>query len=424
MYSPSIIEKRLLAAKKAGLIYKRLPRADSIGRAAEIERLAFDPATQKRLPAGNLVRALKTSEQEFIESERLLCKADFVYFFERYVNISLDSGVGTDGGIGPLQMLESQRRYVSLLGKREEECWQEQAKYGFTTGIKAYFHKARQVLATTTARGMCWHRMFFYAPVRGLFATLDDTAITEVFTKRDHVFLDNLVWWLKPAKLDPDKDNDEIGIPAPISSYMAYRAENAESGFGTGSQNDVSHLTEVALYKYPSRIRYSFLPSLPKSIKTLHIQESTSDGKGNYWHEVTEHARKKDRGYEDWVYAFIPYYMNKAKYRANVPDSWVPEDHTLRHAEMVERTSPEFFDGVTIRPTKGQLYWWESERHAHAQNGELASFLTNYPATPSESFQSPSQGALPVELIEAMMNEAMMPGGVYEYETTGAANRE
>lgn len=335
----------------------------------------------------------------------------------RYYNMMLDPGVGHGSGIAAAPLLESQQRYVTLLGRREEECHAEQKKYQFTAGIKAYFHKARQVLATTTARAMCWHRMLFWSPVRGMFATLGDKELSEVFTKRDHVFLDNLPWWLKPAKLDPDRDNDEIGIPA-LSSFMAYRTENAETGFGTGSQIDVSHLTEVGLYAYPQRIGFSFVPALPTAITTLHIQESTSNGK-NYWMECTEAARHRHRGFEDWTYAFIPWYMNLMKYRANVPDAWVMEESTQRHADLIQRTSPEFFDGKTITPNRSQLYWWEGKRAMSVRKGELAEFLTNYPATPEQSFQSPTHGALPVELLEVMESEILDPGGVYEYELVG-----
>lgn len=358
---------------------------------------------------------MNKEENAFIESEQILCKADFTYFFQRYYKMILDPGVGNGTGIGAAPFLESQKRYVTLLGRREDEMWAEMAKYKFTTGIRAYFHKCRQVLATTTARGMSWHRMLFWYPVRGLFATLGDAEVTEVFSKRDHVFLDNLVWWLKPPKLDPDKDNDEIGFPHPLNSFMTYRTENAETGFGTGSQIDVSHLTEVGLYKYPSRIAFSFIPTLPSAITTLHIQESTSNGKG-YWMDTTENCRHHRKGWESWTYAFIPWYMNMTKYRANVPDLWTPDEHTQRHAELIERTSPEFFDGNTIHPNRSQLYWWETNRASHVRRGELAEFLTNYPATPEQSFQSSSQGALPPELIEIMEQEVMNPGGMYEYE--------
>jgi hypothetical protein len=417
MYSSLIIQKRLHQAKKSGMNFTRLPRQDSIDIAASIEALRLDK-NGKALPPGQLSRVLTRQEENFIESERFICKCDFEYFFTRYYALEIDPGVDRGSGIGPPVLLESQRRYIQLFGRREEACHEEMQKHKFTEGILVYIHKVRQVTATATVRAMTLHRMLFWNPVRSLFATLDETRISEVFN-RDHLAIDRLPWWMHPS-VYPDKQNAELGFADPHSSRISYQAENQENGIGTGSQNDISHLTEVALWARPARIRFSFVPSIPKAITTLHVQESTSNGKGDYWHEVTEAARHHRRGYESWIYCFIPWYMNRMKYRANVPDSWTPTDHTLQHADLIERTSPEWFDGVVQRPTRDQLYWWESARAQHARNGELALFLTNYPATPEQSFQSPSQGALPVELIEQMELETM-PGVPFEYEVAGAA---
>ena len=413
MYSSAITERRLHAAKKAGLPFKRLRREDSIDIAARLEKLRLD-RNGKLLPDGQLSRPINDAEQAHIESERLLCKCDFEYFFVRYFALERDPGVSEISGIGPPVLLESQRRYITLMGRREEECHAEQKKYKFTEGILAYFHKVRQVTATATARGFTFHRMIFWPGTRAFAASLDEPRISELFM-RDHLMLDNLPFWMKP-RIYPDVKDSQIGFEAPTSSRISYQAENAQTGIGTGSQVDISHLTEVALWQYPGRIRYSFVPSIPKAITTLHIQESTADGKGNYWHEVTEAARHKRRGYESWIYAFIPWYMNRFKYRAIPPPDWTPEAHTVRHAELIERTSPEFFDGVVQRPSREQLYWWEQTRAQHARNGELATFLTNYPATPEQSFQSPNQGALPVELIELMEQRVSMPDGRFEIE--------
>lgn len=426
MYSPSIIDRRLYAAKKAGLSFKRLPRADSIEIAKKLERLRYDPSG-RLLPDGGLTRALMDSEQQFIESERVISKCDFEYFLTRYCHIKLDPGVHeqTDeiaSKVGPPILLESQHRYLKLLGRREEECHEERKKYGFTTGIHAYFHKVRQVAATSTTRAMTFHRMIFWSPVTAFAASIDDKRITQLFAV-DHLILDNLPFWLKP-RIYPDVKDTELGFEAPISSHCDYQAENQQQGrggLGVGMQLDVSHLTEVALWMNPGFIQFSFAPAIPKAITTLHIQESTANGKGNYWHEVTEAARHKRRGYEHWIYVFIPWYMNKLKYRDNPREGWVPEDHTLRHADLIERTSPEFFDGKTVRPSREQLYWWETERAKLARNGELATFLTNYPATPEQSFQNPLQGALPAELIEKMETRTRMPRKMYEIEIAQVA---
>ncbi len=417
MYNREIIARREHAAKKSGLRFKRLPRTDSIEIARKLERLRYDH-TNRLLPDDQLIRPLDDAEQAHIDSERVICKLDFEYAFTRYLCLDLDPGV-SDGrtGVGPPILLESQHRYIDLLGRRELECHEELKKYKFTEGIKAYIHKVRQVVATATIRAMTMHRLVFWPGTRGFAASLDDERVGELF-RRDHIILDNLPFWLRP-RVYPDVKDTELGFEPPTSTHCSYQAENQQQGrggLGVGSQRDVSHLTEVALWQNPGFIRFSFAPAIPKAITTLHVQESTANGKGDYWHEVTEAARNKRRGYESWVYAFIPWYMNKLKYRANPPGNWSPSALTVSHAALIERTSPEFFDGVTIRPSVEQLYWWETTRAEHSRNGELATFLTNYPATPEQSFQNPLQGALPPELIERLETRTRMPRRMYEAE--------
>jgi len=408
MYSAKICDRRVQdSAKKLEIRVKRLPRLESIGISSELEKLRKDKHG-KDLPDGQLARELKRDEREFIQSEQLLCKCDFRYFFERYGAVELDSGVSNRSGIGAPELLPSQKRFIMLWGKREEDCYREVKENGFTEGIMCYIHKVRQVAATATVCAAAVHRMVLWPGTRSLSASLDDIRRNELFT-RHSLMLDNLPFWLRPT-MSKDKSGEALALAAPNNSRASYQSENQETGIGVGTQNDVSHLTEVALWKHPESIRFSFVPSMPKSITTLHVQESTADGKGNYWHEVTEAARKRRRGYEAWVYAFIPWYLNTTKWRAVPPPTWIPEEHTTKHAELIYRTSPEFNNGVAVRPTKDQLYWWETARTQHAMNGELATFLTNYPATPEQSFQNPSQGALPAELIEIL--ELSVRGGI------------
>lgn len=259
--------------------------------------------------------------------------------------------------------------------------------------------------------------MVFWPGSRCFAATLKDGAAgTGELYKRDLLAITSLPFWLKPAReqIYPNVKDEEIGFTVPFQSRLSYQAENQTTGIGTGTQQDISHLTEVSLWTYPSRIRYSFVPSIPKSINTVHIQEATSAGKGGYWQEVTEAARKRRRGFEDYIYIFVPWYMNTTKYQANAPDDWKPEEHTVKHAELIERTSPEFCNGSTYRPSRNQLYWWETNRALHAHNNETAAFLANYPATPEQSFTNWAAGALPAELIEELELDERPPGRIYD----------
>jgi len=416
MYSPNIIEKRIAQARKAGIPIRRRPRDESIEISKRLNDLRYSPKGEL-LPDGQLQRPLLDEERAFIESERAMCKLDFEYYAVRYHSVERDPGVGTDSGIGVSKLLESQRAFLRAIGRREEAVHQEWIQFKHTEGIRAYAHKCRQVAFTSLIRALTLHRMLLWPGTRAFAGALDPDGCGELY-KRDKITLDHLPFWLHPGEIYPDVKDQEIGFPSPISSRLRYQPENQKTWIAVGTQCDVSHLTEVSMWASPHQIGFSFAPALPKGRMTLHVQEATSAGKGNYWQEVTEACRKKLTGYESWIYIFVPWYMNRLKYRANAPEGWEPDEHTVEHLHLIERTSPEFCEGMTIHPSKAQLYWWQTERAKYSRDDKLASFLASYPATPEQSFVNWSQGALPVELLEKMELDLRDPM-CYEVEAAG-----
>lgn len=412
MYSSDIVERRLRQVKQAGLNYQRRPRDICIDITAKLEKLRLN-ANGEKLPNGQLSRELDNKELEFIASERILCRADFEYYLSRYHSVELDSGVGSgDSGIGAGVILQSQRKLIKEIGKREDEVHAEYAKYKLTEGIRCYCHKCRQVVFTSTARALTLHRMLFWPGTRCFAAALNPDGVGELY-KRDKTTIDNWPFWLS-VELYPDVKDSEIGFKD-LNSRLLYQAENQKAGIGVGTQQDVSHLTEVPLWQYPYQIGFSFAPSLPKARTTLHIQEGTS-APYPYWQEVTEACRKKEKGYESWTYIFVPWYYNIDKYRSIPTNNWQPEKHTISHIELIERTSSEWCDGNVFRPSLEQMYWWETERAKYKKEGKLAAFLANYPATPEQSFTNWSEGALPAEVLERMELDIREPR-VYEVHT-------
>lgn len=325
-------------------------------------------------------------------------------------NCELDATVGS--GVSPITFWASQVRTLELIAAREEEIYREYSKHGFSDGLLVVWHKCRQEGATALGRLISAHRMLLNRNVRAMVATLDDSKVHEIYL-RDKVILDNLPFFLKP-EVEYDVKDYHIGL-AVLKSRLSYQKANQEAGIGTGSQYDVSHLTEVALWAYPDRIKLDFLPTIPQSPDIFVGFESTAFGRSNFWHEFTEHVRRRDYGFGTWIYSFTPWYIEPGKYRRAAPDGWVPNPHTYAHAEMVERTSAEFC-GKTIRPTRDQLYWWETEREFYRKDGTLNIFLTNFCATPEESFQHSTPSALPIETLEWMRTTALM-GMPYSIET-------
>lgn len=411
MYSSEIVQRRLFQAKKStGTDYNklRLPRDVSIETTTRLDKLRFDERGAL-LPEGQLARPLDSKEQAFIASERVLCKCDFSYYGQRYHAMGIDTGT-TDGEetIGPIKFQESQIRMVNALGRREVEVHEEFKKHGMTEGIRMIAHKTRQQYYTAICRALSIHRMLFWPGTRALAAALNAPGIGELY-KRDKLTLDNLPWWLKP-EVYPDVKDEEIGFKHPLGSRLMYQAENAKSGLAVGTTQDVSHLTEVPLWQFAEyNIGFSLKAALPKSRSTLHIQEGTSAGGRGYWRDVSESCRRKDVGYESWTYLFVPWYTNVRKFVRIPPPGWTPQEHTIEHAALIERTSPEWNEGRTVRVTREQLCWWETEREVYVRNSALSAYLATYPATPEQSFTNWSKGALPAELIEKMELDERRP---------------
>lgn len=398
MYSELVTDKEVRATEKStGCKLKRRSVSDSIEISRKLDRL-FGPK--------GLTRALTTDEKAFIRSETLLCRLDFRYFANRYGNIGHDSVVSGMAGstVAPITFLAGQERTLELIAGREEVIHEQYAKHGFSDGILLVWHKCRQQGATALGRLICGHRMILYKNTRCFAASLDEAKVNELYI-RDKIILDNLPRFLKPT-IEFDVKNEHITLEG-MKSRLLYQKANQQAGVGTGQQFDVSHGTEIALWPNAERLEFDFFPAIGQSPRTFVGLESTAKGRGNFWHIFTENVRMRKDGYAHWVYSFTPWYIEPKKHRRTPPSDWRPSQATTEHAELITRTSAEYA-GHTIKPTMDQIYWWETEREMYRKNDSLNVFLTNYCATPEQSFQHSTRSALPIDTIEWMRTNATL----------------
>lgn len=392
MYSPEVVDRTLHRYTKAGLTFKRR----SIPESREITEKLTALLTPEGLPS----RSWLTDEQDFIDSEIRLCRADFRYFAERYGYCEQDASEG--GGVAPMTFWPSQERTMKLIGDRDEQNWRNYNKYGFSDGIWVVWHKTRQQGATAIARMISQHRMCLFKNTRAIAASLDQEKKHELYM-RDKVVLDNLPFFLKP-RLEFDVKDQHVSFED-LKSRITYQQASQDAGVGTSGQFDISHMTEVALWPYAERLQFDFIPTVPQSPQTFVGWESTAAGRAGFWYEFTENVRRREYGFSQWIYSFTPWYINYAKNRLIPPEDWTPNKVTIAHAQLVERTSHEFA-GETIRLGRPQMYWWETQYMLNAQIGTLHIHFSNFPATPEQSFQHSAASALPIETIEWMRANA------------------
>lgn len=385
MYHPSVSQKAVEKVEAAtGRRLLRREIGDVLGWKERLEAL--------QRPDGGLKRPLSDEERLFIASERVLSQLDYRYWAERYATIERDPEVG--GGIAPILLWGPQEIALEAIMRAELAMHEALERGEPVEGIRIAWHKARQLGATMMMRTLLMHRATNGPGFRSISASVDEDKIFELY-RRDKTILEGLPWFLKPSVgFDVKAEHLEFDR---LKSFLLYQQSQQKTGLGQGRQFQGAHLTECAFWPYPAMIHGDFIPTLPRAASTLVGLESTANIRDDWWHGFTEDAR--NGGKPGWIYLFVPWYAEPAKYRRQPPEGWQPSQIALDHARKVHETSTEWV-GHPVLLSKEQLYWWESEREAYRKDGKLRFFLANWCATPEESFQHAGCSAFPDEYLE------------------------
>lgn len=369
----------------------------------------------KRLEASKgkvdeLDKSLTKEERLFIRNERVLTTLSFKYWCH-YATIQRDGG-GVTNFDKPWRSTELLMDFVARIEQEQHDAVArgEMTPYAMAgqpkpavPGILIAINKSRQQAATTSGRLITMHRLTRQPDRRALAASVDEDKIQEMYD-RDKLVYDNLPWYLKPEILYDEK-RGHIHFDK-LNSRVLYQVSSQKSGIGVGRQIDIHHLTELSTWLNPQAVELDFFPSIPRSLSTFGLEESTPYGRGNWWHRWTEKLRAGHS--ERWRYIYIPWYAELSKYRALPPPNWTPSDVALLHAQKVHDTSAQYV-GETIMLPRENLYWWETTREEHRKSDNLNYFLTNYSATPEESFQHSGQSAFGAEFLAGLRDRANWP---------------
>lgn len=420
MYNIDITDQQIWEAGKT--LGVNLVRYDDSYLDEMLERLDGAVLERDKYGYATKVRNLTPTEKEFITNDRLVCKYDFSYFFKRYCH-TLIKIIGQPVVLARVaQPLEPQLLFIESLSRKEKEIKEKKDKGDVIDGFLFACCKARQEGYTTISRALTMHRCIFWEDSRALAASLDETMVQELYD-RDHTIHEHLPWWMRPVH-GYDQKGQHFTFEK-MGTSITYAQGNQKGGIGTSKTIPIAHITELGLWDIapstadPEQILLNLDPCWPQSESTLVILESTSMGRGNFWHTYITASRE---GRTRFNVIFCPWYAEPQHNRLQPPEGWEPNARTKAMLETVERTSPAYFFGKTIRLNSQQAYWWES-RFEEAKNlNRAAYFLTNYPTTLEESFQVSGNRAFNVETIDSLRNGVI--GGVpYKFYNTEQIGR-
>lgn len=422
MYDPKITDQQLWQAGKDFGI--KLARYDDSKLDEMLAQLEGAVETRDKWGFATKVRQLTPPEKAFIKNERLVCKYDFDYYFRRYCHtlIKLENQPVVVSRVK--ELLVPQSMFLEYLSRKEKAITEAIAKGEHTDGFLVLCCKARQEGYTTMGRALTTHRVFFWEDSRALAASIDEVMVQELYD-RDHEIYDHLPWWLKPT-IEYDAKNIHMTF-GKMGSKILYAQSTQKGGLGMGRTIPINHITELGNWDVNATegqagsesIFFDLEPTWPQSPETLVVMESTSNGRGNMWHQVVTASREGRTRYD---VIFCPFYAEPRHNLKQPPPGWEPLPRTKQMIETAERTSPSYMFGKQVRLSPEQAYWWETEYESKRQMGRSTYFLTNYPTTLDESFQVSGNRAFSAEIIDTL--RAGLKGGVpYKFANTQEVGR-
>lgn len=372
---------------------------------------------------GTLLKPLTAAQERFIHDERLRCQFDAIYWLERYAWVRRDDVRGGEGIMGQTGLWESQKLILDHISAVEVEMWasyDRQIAAGIdesmvrVAGIRIALLKGRQLGATVLILLLLLHRFIFWTNLREIFASTDATKTLEAFDLYWLFAYARLPVWMRPPVETKSKDFGMRCETLDTTLFLQNAAQ--ESGVGMGGTSHCGLITEVGLYpkNVIEQMQNHFFRSIPWSLVTFVVLESLAQGQGNFWHQFSLAAIRGGDDAGSWHGIFVPWYIEPRKYREEPPVGWRPSDQTLRYAYKVLTTS-ERWCGRVVELDLYQMRFYEKERAKAESDGALEDFLTNYPATPEEAFQSKSGAPFSASVLERLSNDCRDPIKQFEW---------
>lgn len=327
--------------------------------------------------AGKADTPLLPEEEDFILATLARAKADFRWWAERYAYVKTKELTKE-----PLRMWESQELILKRIAQREWALHEGGSGYMWFQVLKG-----RQLGASSLIQAIIAHKTFFYGNVNGLIAADVQTQSAFLFDMLERTY-ENLPWWMSPRKVEHTK-SEEIKFSTDSNVWVAWgkskRGAKTATGSGSGEMGrgrtiHVAHLSEISTWEEPDQITDALEPALSKSVNAFCAMESSPKGR-NWWYDKWQQSVS---GISDWVPTFVGWYTEPSL-TVPPPDGWEPITEVKAHAAHVERVSQQW-NGVTIRLTPGQMYWWERKFQAAREAKSLYKFLAEYAADPETCF--------------------------------------
>lgn len=268
---------------------------------------------------------------------------------------------------------------------RSEYAWVQnvivseiERQYNAGKPVRIIVLKARQLGVSTVTQGVLYNWCFIHPGTNALTIGHFQETSDSIFAK-DKLFWDN--WPFRSLYTPRYNTKRHMEWTENRSSMRASTAKSIQ--IGRGQTFHAIHATECAFYPNPETLFTGINQTLPNKHGTFVLLESTAEGTGNWWHKQWLAA---EAGETDYVPLFFPWF----KHSEYTKDTTIC---TQAELEPYERWL------MTLGATYANIAWRRWAIPNLLLNDEIK-FKQEYPATPTEAFQSTGQAIFPAAYIE------------------------
>lgn len=309
-------------------------------------------------------------------------KNDFVWYAENFLKIR-----NKNSELVPFKLNEAQMMMEAL----DQYC----VKHGI---MRRYIIlKARQMGMSTYTEGKLFHNTSTEELINSSIIAHEDKATQNLFLM-SKLYYEELPDVLRPMKKqnnekalsfeNPTTDEyDKKRSPGLRSKYSVSTANTIEAGRSSTVHN--LHASEVAFYPNAKVTMTGLLQTVPDTLKSLVIFESTANGVGDYFYTQWQRAMN---GESDFIPVFLPWFTDSTYQRSfnsqAEKQAFIDEvEHISKDMNGNDIYTDEKEMMMKFDLTYEQLHWrrWAV---ANKCNGDEDDFRQEYPSTPDEAFIS------------------------------------
>lgn len=238
-----------------------------------------------------------------------------------------------------------------------------EAQKASTGRVRCLILKGRQQGCSTYVSSRYYHHTTHNVGIRTFILTHEQEATNNLFDMVDRFHNLNLPQ-VKPTT--GASNRKELIFDGIDSGYRIGTA--GTKGVGRSSTIQLLHGSEVAFWPFAKEHAAGILQAVPNEAGTEIILESTANGFGNLFHSKWQEAEIPDNEY---IGIFIPWFWQD-EYRLPIPKKFKLTEEESKYQNL---------HGLDLN----QMVW---RRKKITELGDSLLFKQEYPATPSEAFQT------------------------------------